>query len=193
MLASAFRVSNMIFRNFETRNNIFLIGMFKTFVRPILEYASPVWSPYSIESIDSVERVQRKFTKRIPGMSCYPYRERLQRLNLETLEIRRLKYDLVMVYNILHRRLDVDFNYFFRFSTSVSTRSFARNSVKLEGSIARSLIGQNVFHERVVGAWNSLQNDVVTAVTISVFKYKLNKLASAGYLDRFMRGSAYSL
>ena len=137
--------------------------------------------------------MQRKFTKRIPGLSGLSYRERLQKLNLETLEVRRLKYDLITVYSIINQHLKVSVNHFFRFSSYDSTRSFSRNSLKLEGSTARSSIGHHVFHERVVEVWNSLPNDVVTATTLFAFKKKLNKIALEGSLDRYMRGSAYCL
>jgi len=46
-----------------------LVKAFKVYVRPILEYNSPVWSPSFVKDILLIESVQRKFTKRIPGMS----------------------------------------------------------------------------------------------------------------------------
>ena len=55
----------MILRAFQTRNLDSLVTVFKTFVRPILEYATPVWSPHLIKSKKLVELVQRKFTKRV--------------------------------------------------------------------------------------------------------------------------------
>ena len=48
-----------------------------------------------------VEFVQKKFTKRLKGFSMLHYCERLNKLEAETLEMRRLKLDLVMYYNIL--------------------------------------------------------------------------------------------
>ena len=44
---------------------------FITYVRPIVEYNSVVWSPSSAHDIDAVERVQRRFTKRLPGLKKY--------------------------------------------------------------------------------------------------------------------------
>ena len=41
---------------------------FITYVRPLLEYASPVWSPSHIYLINEIESVQRSFTERLPGM-----------------------------------------------------------------------------------------------------------------------------
>jgi len=48
-----------------------------------------------------VERVQRKFTKRLPGLYNYDYVERLKRLELQSLELRRLHLDLIWCYKIV--------------------------------------------------------------------------------------------
>ena len=53
--------------------------------RPLVEYNSIIWSPATIRDIDSLESVQRRFTKRLPGLknlNCY---DRLERLNVPTL------------------------------------------------------------------------------------------------------------
>ena len=42
--------------------------LFKSIVRPILEYANVVWSPYMIKDIKRIEDVQRCFTKYIVGI-----------------------------------------------------------------------------------------------------------------------------
>jgi hypothetical protein len=70
-------------------------------VRPILEYNTIVWSPCTIQLIDLLESVQRNFSKRIPSLSIYPYAERLAILNLDTLELRRLRFDLALYYKVL--------------------------------------------------------------------------------------------
>jgi len=48
-----------------------------------------------------VEQVQRRFTKRLYGLRELPYDERLSTLNLHSLELRRLHFDLVWCYKIL--------------------------------------------------------------------------------------------
>ena len=60
--------ANLILRSFLSRDINNLIRAFKTYIRPLLGYASPVWSPSSIMLIGSVESVQRRFTKRLPGL-----------------------------------------------------------------------------------------------------------------------------
>ena len=71
------------------------------YVRPIVEYNSQVWSPSALKDINRIEAVQRRFTKRIPGMSGRSYHSRLKMLNLDSLELRRLRADLLLVYKIL--------------------------------------------------------------------------------------------
>ena len=73
-----------------------LVKAYITYVTPILEYGSVVWSPYKIGDISCIEKVQRSFTKRLPGLKNFTYRNRLAVTNLETLESRRLRADLVM-------------------------------------------------------------------------------------------------
>jgi len=79
-----------------------LVKAFCTYVRPLLEYCTPVWSPYYRYLIDMVEKVQRRFTKRLLGLRHLSYPDRLQMLDLQSLERRRLSHDLILVYKILH-------------------------------------------------------------------------------------------
>ena len=83
----------------------FLRKAYTVYVRPILEYASSVWSPHFIKYINSIENVQWHFTKRISSTEL-PYLERLAVMDLEVepLELRRIKTDLTMylkIYNNL--------------------------------------------------------------------------------------------
>ena len=82
---------------------------------------SVVWSLSLKCDITSVEKVQRKFTKRLPGYGDLSYAERRAKLNLKTLELRRLHYDLVMCYNIVFNIAQLQFSDFFVFCP-LSTR-----------------------------------------------------------------------
>ena len=55
----------------NNRDNVTLMKLYITFVRPILEYASVIWSP--MFNINRLERVQRYFTNKIPGCTFLPY------------------------------------------------------------------------------------------------------------------------
>ena len=54
--------------------------MFKTYIRPLVESNTPIWNPFNLGDIKIIENVQRKFTKRLPGMRNLSYNERLSQL-----------------------------------------------------------------------------------------------------------------
>jgi len=112
---------NLLLRSFLTRNRTVLVKAYITYVRPILECGSVVWSPHKTGDISCIEKVQRSFTKRLPGLKNFTYRDRLAVTNIETLECRRLRADLVMCYKIVFSLTNVDFGTFFRFAPSNST------------------------------------------------------------------------
>ena len=95
---------------------------FIIYVRTLLEYCTPVWSPHTIGNINKVEAVQRKFTKSINGLSSLCYVDRLGELSLKTLELRRLKQDFVMCFKIVHGVVDIDPTSFFTFAANCITR-----------------------------------------------------------------------
>ena len=70
-------------------------------MRPIVEYNTIVWNPCVKYLTDLIECVQRNFSKRTPSLSVLTYAERLAMLSLETLELRRLHFDLIFYYNHL--------------------------------------------------------------------------------------------
>jgi hypothetical protein len=172
IVKSANCVACQIFRSFSCKDKDFLVNMFKVYVRPILEYASVVWSPYLKQDINRVESVQRRFTKRIPGLSGLSYRDRLKALSLQSLYVRRIIADLSFTYNIVYNRVDVPFDEFFTFAPDMHhTRG---NIKKLSTSIARCNVRKYFFAVRVVKYWNNLCNDIVLSRSIAIFKRKVS-------------------
>ena len=103
----------LIHRCFRNKSPYFLIRAFKTYVRPTLEYASKVWSPFLLKDIDKIESIQRTFTKRLLADTSLSYPDRLTVMNLKSLEERRLKTDLIIYHKILRGHLAVDSEKFF--------------------------------------------------------------------------------
>ncbi len=103
ILRLANTMANLILRNFTVWKPAFLMRIFNTYVRPKLEYGCQVWNPYKLEEIDLIEKVQRKFMKRLPGMKNLSYSNRLIRLDCGPLELRRLKADLTFTFKRFSR------------------------------------------------------------------------------------------
>ena len=103
------RIINLIFRAFSTLKASTYLRLYKAFVLPILEYLSPIWNPSDIGSIQKLESIQRKFTKRLfyrVGKPKISYESRLKKLSLCSLKQRRLLTDLVTFYKILHGQIE---------------------------------------------------------------------------------------
>ena len=90
-----------------SRDSKILFLAFPTYVRPILEYASCGLLAFLL-ILKKVESVQRRFIKRLKSMSGLQYSERLAILEIQTLELRRLKADLMFIYEIVFGLLDVE-------------------------------------------------------------------------------------
>ena len=72
-----------------------------------------MWSQYTVCNINKPERCQRLFTKHIQGLYNTNYFDRLAQLGLESLQSRRLKYDLVTCYKIIHHDIAIHSPTFF--------------------------------------------------------------------------------
>ena len=91
-----------IARNLISRETTLMLRVYKTLIRPHLEYCEQLWNPAAEHGnwsqILRIESVQRCFTRMIEGVGLLPYSERLQILQLTTLAERRSRGDLIEVY-----------------------------------------------------------------------------------------------
>ena len=76
VIKKANQIAGMILHNITNRDKYILVPLFKALVRPILEYANVVWCPFLKKNKGKVEKVQRKFTKRVKGMNDLTYEDR---------------------------------------------------------------------------------------------------------------------
>ena len=105
--ARADQIINLIRRSFSTFTNLSFINLHRSIIRPLVEYATSVWCPHYQQDIQRIEGVQRRATKLVPHLRYLPYQERLRQLNLQSLETRRERADLILVWKLVHGKLSV--------------------------------------------------------------------------------------
>ena len=75
VVSRAHRRAALILRAFTSQDVRLLLRAFIVYVRPVLEYNTVIWSPYTVHDIEAVESVQRRFTKCLNGFRQFPYEE----------------------------------------------------------------------------------------------------------------------
>ena len=162
----------LLFRCFLTKDTKSLLLGYKSYILPLLNYCSPVWSPSSVGDILLLESVQRVFTKKIPGLENKSYLERIKILNLHTLELRRLHSDLTLCYKILHGLVaGPPGNY----GLVLANRQSRGHSYKLAITYSRVDVRKYFFGCRVAEPWNSLSDNVVASNSLKIFKTLLKR------------------
>ena len=82
-------------RTFKYINEESFKILYKTYIRPNLEFCIPAWCPYLSKDIEVMEKVQRRATKMVPGLKNLQYKDRLQRLGILNPSARQLRGDLI--------------------------------------------------------------------------------------------------
>ncbi len=114
-----------------------------------------------------MERIQRLATRMVKGMRELPYEDRLRRLNIFSLERRRLRGDLILAYNIFHGHLDLSRAEVFE---APSERNLRGHDFKLRPRRFRFLRRKAAFSVRLPISWNKLPMEIVNSITLDIFK-----------------------
>ena len=172
IVAKATRVCFTIKRTIEHLTMDSGKALFCALVRPLLEYAVSVWCPYHQKDIQSLEKVQRRYTKWIRPLRNLTYSERLKELNLFSLKHRRRRGDLI---NMFLLKVNED---------HLITNKLARrdnhhtrgHSSKIEAERCQLSQRSNFLSNRARKDWNSLPQRIVSAPNLESFKRQIDHL-----------------
>lgn len=173
------RIVGMIRRNFKFKDKDVMIKLYKSLIRPHLEFCAQVWNPWLLKDIKLLEGVQRRFTKFICKDNVNKtYTERLQLCHLTSLETRRIRGGLIETFKIIRGFVDVDASEFFM----RSDRQGRGHCLKLVKPRAKLEVRRNYFNVSIIDVWNDLPEEAVVASNINSFK---------GLVDRYLLDKGY--
>ena len=170
IVAKAFSRLGLVYKLFHTKSPKSLIRLYKSFVRPILEYACLIWNPSTIEQTNKIERVQKRFCRMFHEIRHLSYKEQLSYLGIFSLRARRIRYQLISIFKIYNQITRVDFDTLFTLVRHKRTRG---NSLAILPQFSNSNLRLNFFTVTSISLWNKLADADVNAPNLSIFKYRL--------------------
>ncbi|XP_065675726.1 uncharacterized protein LOC136091934 [Hydra vulgaris] len=146
--------------------------LYKSTIRPQLEYAASVWSPFCTKDIKRLENVQRRST-RIESLNGICYEERRKILGLPTLQERRRRGDLIEMFKILNSTEYIRFEEPLSFYHSMYRY---RHNKRLHRQYTKKLCRYYYLTNRVVDDWNLLSQDAIDSANKNTFKNRIDKI-----------------
>ena len=102
---------------------------------------------------------------------------KFKKLNLTTLEERRVRGDLIQQLKIVNKFDLVNWHYEPRYITSGDDmRNTRGHKYKLSKENTKDSIRLNFFNNRIANHWNALPENVVEAKSVNTFKMRVDKI-----------------
>jgi len=157
-------------RCFISRDVEMWTTLYKTYVRPHLEFAVQAWRPFLRRDCAVLERVQRRATRIPLPLRGKSYEERLNRMGLMQLEQRRTRGDVIQFFKLMRGADKVRWHSGLLWAP---TREIKRPQLRRE--IFRACLPRyHFFTNRIASSWNSLPDDVVKSSNVNELKAKFD-------------------
>ncbi len=165
------KVLGLLYRRFHNNAGCdTLLEMYTTLIRPHLEYAAPVWNPYTASNINKLEDTQ-KFALRICSKQWnLGYQELLDLTCLPTLENRCLYFKMCTLYKIVYNLI--------YFPPDVITPKLNSTALLplLHQPFSRTTAHQSSFVPSSVSLWNNLPHNALLSTSVPSFKSSVHPL-----------------
>ena len=163
----------LINRTFKYKTEYAMKLLYTSLVRPILEYGNIVWSPMHKYQIKKLEKIQKRATKMIPGFRKVDYDSRLKKLDLLSLEDRRLRGDLIGYFKFSSGIEEVTW---FHPPTHLQNATRGHNK-KIHRELTHNSIQRHFFlPNRIAPYWNKLPPEAITSTTTNKFKNTIDRI-----------------
>ena len=168
--------TKLILKSFLSHDEHSLTRAFTTFVRPILEYATPVWCPHFKCDIDLIEEGQCTFTRKLYllcNLMPVSYNNKLSFLGLQCLELRRILNDLCFMFKLTHGMISCQLQHAIHYAPHTGTRG---HLYKPYVAPVKKLVLSTNFMYRAVPIWNSLPRQCFVPDTFNAFRAKIRNI-----------------
>ena len=163
---------NFIHRNFGTCNQKIKTNLYKTYVRPVLEYSSSVWDPHTQTNKDRIEMVQRRaarFVKNDYSREQTSVTNMLHQLNWTSLEERRTRNKITLLYKALNDIISISTEHL------RITQTHTRQHQNFYIPFARTNAYRHSFFMDTIRHWNTLPPHIRSAPTLTSFQTALSQ------------------
>ncbi len=169
------KIMGLIRRSFKYLVPDIFTKLYKSLVRPHLEYGVALLNPHLKKDIRLLEGVQRRATKLVNNFENETYTERLTALHLPTLLYRRGRGDMIECYKLLNGKYDPEVsNILTLHQHAVGSNRTRGHSLKLYNDKCRLNCAKYYFSNRITRLWNDLPEEVIKAETTNQFKNLLD-------------------
>jgi len=174
--ATATRVLGQITRAFSYRDRKTFLRLYKSYVRPHLEFSSPAWRPWLAKDIEILERVQIKAVNLIGGLKGSSYEEKLSELDLQSLAARRKEADLLLMQKVIHGKCKVRSEKWISVNNGNGPRTRAAiDPTRLAQPRARLELRSHFYTVRIPHEWNELPQALRETQSAARFKTELRR------------------
>lgn len=164
---------------FKNKDSELFKQLYLVFVRPLLEFAAPVWNPYLKRDMATIEKVQKRASKIPTELKNRTYDQRRNLWQIQSLEERRKRGDLIQFFKI---DKEVDKINWFNQPQKASSLSSTGPANAIRGhnqrytrEITRNTSRQSFFVNRTIKNWNALSQECVDSIKTNQFKAKIEK------------------